>query len=112
MLLKMRGGGGRVRIETVYYSVAKYFTRINKYFFCVIVLIILICLFKEMKSIKGSQRFRAWAMLNFAMIAAIPSVWIGLLYNHTYHGFDILPICMSSFAFTSAFAAQLHMEEE
>lgn len=105
-------GGGRLRIETVYYSVAKYFTRINKYFFCVVVLIILICLFKEMKSIKGSQRFRVWAMLNFAMIAAIPLVWIGILYNHTYHGFDILPICMSSFAFTSAFAAQLHMEEE
>lgn len=53
-----------------------------------------------------------WAMLNFAMIAAIPLVWIGIMYNHTYHGFDILPICMSSFAFTSAFAAQLHMEEE
>ena len=53
-----------------------------------------------------------WTMLNFAMIAAIPLVWIGILYNHTYHGFDILPICMSSFVFTSAFAAQLHMEEE
>lgn len=104
--------GGRIRIATVYFSVVKYFTRINKYFLGVLVLILLVCLFKEMKSFKGSQKFPVLAMFNFLMIASIPLAWIGLLYNHTYHGFDILPICMSSFAFTSAFAAQLRMEEE
>lgn len=104
--------GGRLRLETVYYSVAKYFTRINKYIFCGMLLILLICLVKEIKSVNGSQRFRILVVLNFAMIATIPLVWIGVLYNHTYHGFDIFPICMSSFAFTSAFAAQLKMGEE
>lgn len=101
----------RLRMETMYYSTAKYFTRINKYIFVVALLILCVCLVKTIIAQKGIKKYNIYAILSFGIIAAIPLVWIGVLYNHTFHGFDILPICMSSFAFTSAFAAQLKMNE-
>lgn len=102
----------RLRMETIYYSIAKYFTRINKYIFVMAVIILCVCLAKALISQKGIKKSNIYAILSFGIIAAIPLVWIGVLYNHTFHGFDILPICMSSFAFTSVFAAQLKMNEE
>lgn len=101
----------RLRMETMYYSTAKYFTRINKYIFVVAVLILCVCLVKTIIAQKGIKKYNIYAVLSFGIIAAIPLVWVGVLYNHTFHGFDILPICMSSFAFTSAFSAQLKMNE-
>lgn len=105
------GAGIRLRIETIYYSVAKYFTEINKYIFVATVTFLLIYLCRKMKLRNILKRFHYIAILDFGVIAAIPLVWIGVLCGHTNHSFDILQICMSSFAFTGALAVQMETGE-
>lgn len=90
---------GYGRIESTYYCWLGYFTKENKILFYLgLLLLIIFSIRKLVQLFRKFDKNVIWISAVFAGIFFIPLVWLSILYNHTFHGFDSMLISISVFA--------------